>query len=539
MKRKDSCFFRKSRRFDSFLIVFIFLWGCIMEVHIGFSADSDNEREKPKSLVSASAKTAKTKAIEDDSDLVRLPEKGKSASNKNKKQSPKKESIVLEGEIDGEGSFIFQDDRIVYNHSQEQYPKDIMINGKAWSNLDEPFELDYFPVFSTTQITKMTGRNTIRVTPSQDNIILYINDSDSSSSKYSFSMECDVLPKDKSADQKENETTTKDAEQDIPSKEQPKEQDVIRVEDKLPAVFYDLKRYSRPHDVTVNNPGRGQTFDNTTWINTLNKFAKGKWLHSTNYDFQPVYNDLNIYYRYPATAFYSYFYSSESPGADLLPQLDPGNSLSAGWVGIHFGYVRAPFTGKFRFVGSGNDAFAVFFAGKLVLDYGNYSLSLGKKINGPEDCRPKNTSQLYSIRNKLYDNLEVYQLGNRTLAQGLPMSVAEGKAYSINVLYSAINRDSASFALYIELLDDNGKPLNEQPSRLPLFRTTTEMPGAPDTIPADIDPDSPIWKVVDNAGKPIPTRYFLSDPASRPSPKVTGIRSAPQSAPAQTDSITF
>lgn len=509
MKKKNACCFGKPGRFNFFFFSCVFLLVCTQEAQIVFSADSVVKREKPESLVVASAKT--TKAKDDDSNLIRLPEKGKTASNKNQKantkKSPRKEAIVLEGEIDGEGTFTFQDGGIVYAHSQFGYPKNITINGKAWSNLDEPFELEYIPDYSTTQVMERTGRNTIQVTLSQDKVVLYIFDSDGSSSKYRFSMECTVLPKDKSAEKKDKKMETEDAGEDQDTtKEQPGEQP-IRLENKLPAVFYDLKRYSRPYDIAVNNPTRAQAFNASTWLNTMNKFANGKWLHSTNFDLIPVYNDLNTYYRYPATAFYSYFYSSQAPAADLLPPLDPGNSLSAGWVGIHFGYVRAPFTGKFRFVGSGNDAFAVFFAGRLVLDYGNYSLCLGKQIGGPEDCRPQNIPKSSLVRNKLYDNLEVYQLGDRTVAQGLPLSVVEGKAYSINVLYSAINSNSASFALYIEPLDNNEKPLNQSPSKLPIFRTTTEMPGAPDNIPSNIDPNSPIWRVVDNAGKPVPTRY--------------------------------
>ena len=468
-------------------------------------------------------------ASKNDGTAIRLPENGTANKKKTAEaKSSKKVTVVFEGEIYGEGTFSFQKDQIVYKHSQQQYPKNVTINGEPWTDLDEPFLMDYILDYSTTTVTEKIGRNSIKVTPSPDSVVLYINDTAASSGQYRVSMNCSVISasgKKSSANQnkeaaQKNDSTSKN---DTAAKQEKTTvvQEPIgnRPEDKLPAAFYDLKRYARAHD-TAKDPRRGQTFTVSTWLSILNKFVNGYWMNSTNSDLTPVYQDFSTYYRYnEKSVFYSYFTPNLSPASEIRSQLDPKDSMTSGWVGIHFGYVKAPFTGKFRFVGSGTDALAVHFEEKLVLDYGRYSLSLGKEIRSPADCRPTKKTGMSFGGNGLYDNFSVYSIGGRTVAQGLPISVIKGKSYPIEILYSVINGSEASFVLYIERLDNNGKPLNEKPSSLPLFRTTTEMPSSTSTSTrngrtttssaSSYDSDSPIWRVVDNTGKPWPTGKAL------------------------------
>ena len=102
-------------------------------------------------------------------------------------------TINIEGCIDGEGIFVFQDNKITYKNLNYSYPNNVTINGINWSNLNIPFDLDFNVIYSSTKITKKIGRdsNTIVLTPYDNRLELYIYDSDSGSAQYSVSLICD------------------------------------------------------------------------------------------------------------------------------------------------------------------------------------------------------------------------------------------------------------------------------------------------------------------------------------------------------------
>lgn len=92
--------------------------------------------------------------------------------------------VLFEGIIDGRGTFTFQNDKILYNHLEWNYPADVTINGKPWKNLNEPFELGVEPAFSTARIADKIGRDTIEFKTFQDRAELFIDDWEDSLARY-------------------------------------------------------------------------------------------------------------------------------------------------------------------------------------------------------------------------------------------------------------------------------------------------------------------------------------------------------------------
>ena len=293
---------------------------------------------------------------------------------------------------------------------------------------------------------------------------------------------------------------------------------LFRAEDRLSGVVYDLRRSANGGASSVGRLSKNvvQTSNVGGLLAILKSFVLGKWSYTPDAKGLPVYKDLSSYYRYPGTWYRSVFYHGEKlDSTEYLRIFEDDNASVSGWVAVYSGYVVAPFTGLFRFVGIGDDALVVRFNRQLVLDYGYYSSSLGKEISGPQDClepAAQNQGRRILLPEKgLYsDKLETYfpdVYGARGVAKGLPIPVRKGDIYPIEILFSDIGGGSFSMALFIERLSSSGKPLREAPEKLPLFRTNSDLPEHPeDAYHPDFDENSPIWKVVDASGKPVPSR---------------------------------
>lgn len=293
---------------------------------------------------------------------------------------------------------------------------------------------------------------------------------------------------------------------------------LFRAEDRLSGVVYDLRRSANGGASSVGRLSKNvvQTSNVGGLLAILKSFVLGKWSYTPDAKGLPVYKDLSSYYRYPGTWYRSVFYHGEKlDSTEYLRVFEDDNASVSGWVAVYSGYVVAPFTGLFRFVGIGDDTLVVRFNRQLVLDYGYYSSSLGKEISGPQDCletAAQNQGRRILLPEKgLYsDKLETYfpdVYGARGVAKGLPIPVRKGDIYPIEILFSDIGGGSFSMALFIERLSSSGKPLREAPEKLPLFRTNSDLPEHPeDAYHPDFDENSPIWKVVDASGKPVPSR---------------------------------
>jgi hypothetical protein len=319
----------------------------------------------------------------------------------------------------------------------------------------------------------------------------------------------------------------------------------IREEDKLPGVLYDLKWTSDGISTHLTDLQDGKQFNRmrtalSVWnlpdtsgkesvmVPFLKRFVLSNWPYRTDSAGNLFFREFSQFSRSSVSPNRAFFYQP-SVSSDTAPKVFSNDrSLSgAGWVGIHSGYVVAPFTGKFRFVGYGNDALAVRFNGQLVLDYGCYALSLGKRLDSTWDylailsgtAARTDPQKRMVLENPIYskcklDRYSTSLFDNHGLAKGVPVNVIQGQCYPIEILVSDIENNSFCMALFAEQLDSNGKPIKENPAKLPLFRTTSELPPHPGGSFPDFDEDSPIWKVVDARGKTIPSRYPI-DPTTR------------------------
>ena len=154
------------------------------------------------------------------------------------------------------------------------------------------------------------------------------------------------------------------------------------------------------------------------------------------------------------------------------------------WVAIYKGKVQAPKSGKFRFVGTGDDVLAVRFNRKTVLESGwcipsrnNNTIGSplnehGKKYYEEVTKREENPITYYQYPETPKWN---HELGG--LTAGDVFEVKEGKVYPIEILISEIPGGAFGFALLIQDMTDptdkkasNGSPI------LQLFRTNFQEP---------------------------------------------------------------
>ena len=287
-----------------------------------------------------------------------------------------------------------------------------------------------------------------------------------------------------------------------------------RDEDELSGVIYDFTRTANRKKTDLMEP---QTPDSGDFkvLPLLKKFISGGWEHKTDAKGTWFYPELNQLCRSSKIRNKSYFYQAPVSSDQVMKTFFNEEEIpNAGWCSIHSGYIVAPFTGKMRFVGFGDDALVVRFNQQVVFDYGLYALTLGQQTD-PDALReapaiiPKNTqiNRFLSESKGLYSTkLDTYfsnLFNNHGVAKGLPVSVTKGKVYQIEILYSNLT-ENASVALFVEQLDSNNEPLISNPKRLSLFRTSSELPGHPanNAFP-DYDDESPVWRIVDSKGKPI------------------------------------
>ena len=167
-----------------------------MELYI---SDADPSRDDYR--VSVFFDAVKTDLDQADSEWIRQEEDGAKSPDARKtvndvpfdpaKAKPLedgKKAVVLEGVFDGAGTFTFSGNRIAYRHSTYDPPEKVMVNGRTWENLNNPFELDFTPDYATTNVAELNGRNVIGIKYSQDKMELEINDTEISRDNYRVSV---------------------------------------------------------------------------------------------------------------------------------------------------------------------------------------------------------------------------------------------------------------------------------------------------------------------------------------------------------------
>ena len=215
----------------------------------------------------------------------------------------------------------------------------------------------------------------------------------------------------------------------------------------------------------------------------LSKFFQSGWNPAT----------LSNYYSPKQKLYASSFY---------LPQASAGYApfayncqdvcQDAAWICIYRGRVRAPKTGKFRFIGTGDDYLGVRFNKQVVLESGYRIPSLYNKDNpqrwwvsgaGVKDRHWK------EVRSGNLKGFEGYELINHIkeipswnsnlggLTAGKTFDVKEGQVYPIEVAISEIPGGAFGFVLFIEDVTNGKVPPG---GKYDLFRTNFSIPDKKD-----------------------------------------------------------
>ncbi|RYD41319.1 MAG: hypothetical protein EOP85_12880, partial [Verrucomicrobiaceae bacterium] len=193
---------------------------------------------------------------------------------------------------------------------------------------------------------------------------------------------------------------------------------------------------------------------------------------------------LDKYYKARRQLFQTRFHIPFMPAEAAPAAFECGKEVLPGrWVAVYRGMARAPKTGKFRFVGCGDDLLVVRFNNRPVFDYGYTLASTGTHLfrRSADVDGTNNLPQLTKeIRRRSpmkmpiglykYEQTPKYNEDVGGMAQGAIFHVEEGKAYPVEILIGEIPGGFFSVSLLIEEIgaeyrkDPMGSPI------LPLFR---------------------------------------------------------------------
>ncbi len=285
----------------------------------------------------------------------------------------------------------------------------------------------------------------------------------------------------------------------------------------LAGTFYDLKR-TRSGGKTKLFPAEGQGFTALAELYEIYASVIRSWSPAT----------LEKYWKSPTQLYASSFYlpMCDANYGPIAYQCAETTKPSA-WVAIYRGKVRAPKSGKFRFVGTGDDFIAVRFNRKTVLEAGYIIPSKYDKkdpVASPQLSAFNELGKQYIEKIKAgkdpdhrgyeYTALPEGWAWNMAggLTAGTVFEVKEGQVYPIEVMISEGQGDAFGFALLIEDMTDNPQGKKPDAERVfDLFRTNFTLP-KPDELKTLLQEanclrtdelqcptynmDSPIWVAV-------------------------------------------
>ena len=245
----------------------------------------------------------------------------------------------------------------------------------------------------------------------------------------------------------------------------------------LVGTFYDLKQTKSGAPTGLVSGGAGEA----KVLEVLNGFLKS-WSETT----------LNKYYKSPNKLYASSFYLPVCKAEYGPKAYGVGDKVKEGaWVAVYRGKVRAPKSGKFRFVGTGDECIAVRFNRKMVLEAGYRLPSRWTKENpgrakvsgGDGAAYWKEVKEGKDKVHKGYERVKVNglnvwnndstELGG--LTAGAEFEVEEGKVYPIEVMVTEV--PGGKFGVML-LIDDRSEKLDyKNPgNKYHLFRTNFSTP---------------------------------------------------------------
>ena len=182
------------------------------------------------------------------------------------------------------------------------------------------------------------------------------------------------------------------------------------------------------------------------------------------------------------------------------------------WIIVYRGTVTPPKTGKYRFVGAGDDVLVVRFNNRHVFDHGFYGGTTGTHLSGMmgvlkgQDSNRQQEKQLRDSPMKLpvhfyqYDTTRNWNGAIGGLAIGPEFEAKAGMSYPIEILLSEIPGGLFCASLMIEQVGENYEKSSTGSPILPLFRLDHSEPAVKtgDNAPP-YDPKGPAWKIVESA----------------------------------------
>ena len=232
----------------------------------------------------------------------------------------------------------------------------------------------------------------------------------------------------------------------------------------------------------------------------VNQFVNGGWKES----------DLAKYQEAPDKLYLTKLYMPVA-GAVRAPMAF-GQKAEAHpcWTVLYRATVVAPKSGKFRFVGAGDDILVVRFNGRNIFDFGyvqattpdtqEVRAALAGGAKPPETlgtCPMKPPLSKYRYPSTLDWN---QNLGG--MAAGPVFEVTEGRSYPMEILIGESQGGLFAASLLIEELGVDYPKSKTGAPVLPLFRTDPTQPR--DTVSDNAppyDPNGPVWKVIKDPDK--------------------------------------
>ena len=181
------------------------------------------------------------------------------------------------------------------------------------------------------------------------------------------------------------------------------------------------------------------------------------------------------------------------------------------WVIVYRGTVTPPHSGKYRFVGAGDDVLVVRFNNKHVFDHGFYGGTTGTHLSGmmnvltsgkDDNGALKDSPMKLPIKFYKYDTTAQWNRSIGGLAVGPEFEAKSGMSYPIEILLSEIPGGLFCASLMIEQVGEEYKKASTGSPILPIFRIgfTEPAPTTDDNAPP-YDPKGPSWKIVEGARK--------------------------------------
>ena len=281
----------------------------------------------------------------------------------------------------------------------------------------------------------------------------------------------------------------------------------------LEGTFYDLKqtRQGSPTNIQLSGdhveaPGRIET------MRILNEFSKG-WNAGV----------LSKYYQSPTKLYASHFMLPGTVSAAYAPECYrcADKVQPSAWVAVYRGKVKAPVSGTFRFVGTGDDALIIRFNNQTVLEAG---WAIPSAFDGTDRATTLGSISAggggREYHQAIREGRDVVHRGYEFITQpsipkwnaelggltaGREFTVQKGKTYPIEILISEVPGGYFGFAVLIQRKEGS----TYDNSKLDLFRTNFSTPpsaaglqqmlqghlGGALEMP-QFNGDAPIWLVV-------------------------------------------